>query len=293
LLNVHAIDTRSTEDSLGCTECRCNLYNVTKDEYGRPLTPDYVGGLRCCYDETQCRVRKGFESSERSLFVRYTVKWVDWDSTVLPVKIYILDVTDKWKRSDESTGISTKHDCQIEYNIESCVTGVDSNVCVDSKRVSLSMPAGGDVIYGAAHQHTGGIGSALYREDGRVICSSLPIYGDGKEAGNEEGYIVGMSTCYPQPGSVNISDGEILILESNYSSSRSHTGVMGLFYLLIADPSTKSTSFLHAPLQMRGKPKKPHFVWGEVFFGVSIAVAVIAAYRRKSQRDDGYESIVV
>lgn len=53
---------------------------------------------------------------------------------------------------------------QIEYNIESCVAGVASDDCVDSKRVSLSMPTGGDVIYGAAHQHTGGIGSALYGE---------------------------------------------------------------------------------------------------------------------------------
>ena len=38
-------------------------------------------------------------------------------------------------------------------------------------------------------------------QDGRVLCSSIPTYGQGKEAGNEAGYIVGMSTCYPQPGS--------------------------------------------------------------------------------------------
>ncbi|KAM7475814.1 hypothetical protein LguiB_023057 [Lonicera macranthoides] len=234
LLNVHAIDTRGAEDSLGCTECRCDLYNVTKDEYGQPLNQDYVGGLRCCYDETRCR---------------------------------------------------------IEYNIESCVAGVASDSCVDSRRVSLSMLTGGDVIYGAAHQHTGGIGSALYGEDGRVICSSLPIYGDGKEAGNEAGYIVGMSACYPQPGTVKISNGETLILESNYSSTQGHTGVMGLFYLLVADPPTKPNSFLHTPGQV--KTMKPHFVWGEVFFGVSIAAAIIAGYRRRSQREDGYESIVV
>ncbi|KAK3008370.1 hypothetical protein RJ639_014078 [Escallonia herrerae] len=38
LLNVHAIDTRGAEDRLGCTECKCDLYNVTVDEYGRPLS---------------------------------------------------------------------------------------------------------------------------------------------------------------------------------------------------------------------------------------------------------------
>jgi hypothetical protein len=294
LLNVHAIDTRGTEDSLGCTECRCDLYNVTSDEYGRKLSPNYIGGLRCCYDGMRCRLRKGFHIDQihRSrLFVRYTVKWVDWDTVVLPVKIYIFDVTDKWKKIDPSTGISTKHDCQIEYDIEPFVMGADSNDWVDSKRVALSLQAGGDVIYGAAHQHTGGIGSTLYREDGRVICSSMPIYGDGQEAGNEEGYIVGMSTCYPTPGSVKISDGETLILESNYSRTQGHTGVMGLFYLLIAEPSTESNSFLRAPIQ--GKQTKQHFIWGDVFFGVSIAAAVIAAYKRKSQREDEYVSIAV
>lgn len=78
-------------------------------------------------------------------------------------------------------------------------------------------------------------------QDGRVICSSIPTYGEGKEAGNEAGYIVGMSTCYPRPGSVKINDGETLILESNYSSIQWHTGVMGLFYILVADELPKTS----------------------------------------------------
>jgi len=44
-----------------------------------------------------------------------------------------------------------------------------------------------------------------------------------------------MSTCYPRPGSVKIMHGETLTLESNYSSTHGHTGVMGLFYLLVAE----------------------------------------------------------
>ena len=83
-------------------------------------------------------------------------------------------------------------------------------------------------------------------QDGRVICSSMPSYGKGKEAGNEAGYIVGMSTCYPHPGSLKISDGETLVLESNYSSSQRHTGVMGLFYILVADEVPRQRSYLKA-----------------------------------------------
>ncbi|KAL4305278.1 hypothetical protein HN51_039283 [Arachis hypogaea] len=54
-------------------------------------------------------------------------------------------------------------------------------------------------------------------QDGRVICNSLPKYGNGSEAGNEKGYLVGMTTCYPQPGSIKISSGEVLTLEVDYS----------------------------------------------------------------------------
>ncbi|KAL0319026.1 UNVERIFIED_CONTAM: hypothetical protein Sangu_2058800 [Sesamum angustifolium] len=187
VLNVHAIDTRGAEDKLGCTECRCDLYNVTADEYGRALPLNYIGGFRCCYDSTRCRVKEGFEGVKRSLFLRYTVKYVDWDASIVPAKIYIFDVTDIWTKADESRGLKARHNCL----------------------------------------------------GGRVICSSNPTYGTGDEPGNEAGYIVGMSTCYPSPGSGKIAAGETLTLESYYSSAQRHTGVMGLFYLLISDSSAK------------------------------------------------------
>ncbi|KAL5549038.1 hypothetical protein UlMin_004269 [Ulmus minor] len=233
MLNVHAIDTRGAEDKLGCAECRCHLYNVTKDEYGRPLSPDYRGGLYCCYDQTRCRVREGFKGSKRSLYLRYTVEWIDWSDHIVPVKIYIFDVTD----TPMALNDSHEHSCKVEYEVrKSCkAIGLTSHGCVDNKRTTLRLPTGGYVVYGVAHQHTGGMGSTLYGENGRVICSSLPIYGKGKEAGNETGYLVGMSTCYPKPGSVKILNGETLVLESNYSNAKTHTGVMGLFHIFVAE----------------------------------------------------------
>lgn len=71
-------------------------------------------------------------------------------------------------------------------------------------------------------------------QDGRVICTSIPKYGKGKKAGNEKGYVVGMSTCFPQPGSVKILDGETLTLEASYKNNKRHSGAMGLFYFLVA-----------------------------------------------------------
>jgi len=50
------------------------------------------------------------------------------------------------------------------------------------------------------------------------LCTSTPTYGTRKEAGNVEGYLVGMSVCYPKPGSMKIDDGETMTVESVYKN---------------------------------------------------------------------------
>ncbi|MQL84029.1 hypothetical protein Taro_016530 [Colocasia esculenta] len=290
MLNVHAIDTRGAVDRLGCTECKCDLYNVTIDEYGRPLRKGYIGGLFCCYDKTRCRVKQGFNDVPRKLYMKYTVKWVDWDDGVVPVKIYILDVTGS--AAERSNG-SSHTSCKVEYEVESCGLAGTSNdkYCIDNKRTRLIMPRGGDIIYGASHQHTGGVGAALYGQDGRLLCSSMPIYGEGDEAGDEAGYIVGMSTCYPSPGSVSIADGEVVTFESNYSSTQMHTGVMGLFYLLVADKQPSKFQYLVSAID--GELMQSSYVsWVLIAVGVTAAFAMVARYRQ-SRAMEGYQSLAV
>ncbi|CAL0304628.1 unnamed protein product [Lupinus luteus] len=218
-LDIMVIDMRGVADRVGCMECRCDLYNGTKD-----LKPGYKGGSLCCQDNTQCKVKCGFVAPRKTLQLKYTVRWVDWDQFQVPAKVYILDVTDNVETSE-------KHNCQVEYDIEAKVGSSYSDI----KKGSFSMATGGFVVYAVAHQHSGGLGSTLYGQDGRILCTSTPKYGTGKEVGNEEGYIVGMSTCYPQLGSIKINNGEILTLQSNYNSSISHTGVVAHFYVLVAE----------------------------------------------------------
>ncbi|GAB2240971.1 hypothetical protein Droror1_Dr00021489 [Drosera rotundifolia] len=280
MLNIHAIDTRNVVDRLGCTECRCDLYNVTKDKSGQPLRPGYVGGLRCCYDETQCRVKDGVVSESRTLYLRYTVKWVEWKYDMLPVRIYIFDVTD----TPRSSGGSITHYCRVEYDVEQCTSVMANGRCIDSKTTSLLMPRAGYVVYGVAHQHSGGAGSTLYGEDGRVICSSIPKYGTGEEAGNERGYIVGMSTCYPQSSSY-ISGGETMLLESNYSSAQDHTGVMGLFYLMIADEVYKP--------ELGSSDTSISFSTVLIIVGVAVAAAAVLGYQRRSRSRDQYQPMLI
>lgn len=236
VLNIHVIHTRGVEDRIGCIECKRYLYNVTKDGLGVTLEDDYIGGLRCCYDQTQCQVKEGYEGEERNLYVRYTIKWVDWDDNlVIPLKVYIFDVTDTWKPLIDSTEAFEGHNCLVEYNVGSCSSiNMRGDQCNATKMVKLFSPTSGYIIYGMAHLHIGGLGSMLYGEDGRHLCSSSPIYGNGSEIGNEDGYVVGMSTCYPKPGSVKINNKEMLTLISKYDPTQNHTGVMGLFHIMVA-----------------------------------------------------------
>ncbi|KAF0935914.1 hypothetical protein E2562_036665 [Oryza meyeriana var. granulata] len=44
-----------------------------------------------------------------------------------------------------------------------------------------------------------------------------------------------MSTCYPKPGSIKVTNGEVLTIVSNYSSDHQHIGIMGLFYILVEE----------------------------------------------------------
>jgi hypothetical protein len=88
------------------------------------------------------------------------------------------------------------------------------------------------------------------------------MYGQGNSVGDEAGFIVGMSTCYPKPGSVKIAKDEILTLESNYSSEKSHTGVTGLFYLLVVE----SSPTLNAWVQVRSLPYTKYFYYSFFMF---------------------------
>ncbi|KAI5070067.1 hypothetical protein GOP47_0014410 [Adiantum capillus-veneris] len=223
LLNVHAIDTRGTVDPLGCLECRCDLYNVSAAQDGTPIEEGYRGGLLCCYDGTHCQLKDGYVGENRTLYLQYTVHYLDWSDSILPVKIYIFDASYNGSR------------CQVEYHVPACSSRnmSTSTECMHMQESIMEVPIGGDVIYGVSHQHAGGVSSAMYGQDGREICTSIPLYGNGTEVGNEAGYLVGMTTCYPKVGSVQVMSGESIRMLSNYSSSKSHTGVMGLGYIAV------------------------------------------------------------
>ncbi|XP_024640417.2 uncharacterized protein [Medicago truncatula] len=243
LFYVMFIDTRGTKNRKSCSECRCdqfnlpkNFYNKTHDIHDKPLSHDYKGGIFCCHNKFQCKLRKGLPAPRRKLAIRYKIMWVDWNEQQIPVRFYVMDSTDRVK----TNGSKTIHDCLTEYFIP----GNNSSDHVHVQKASFPIEKGGYLIYGTAHMHTGAINATLYRQDGRTLYTSKTKYGTGKKAGNEKGYLVGMSVFYPKLGSIKIKDGEIVSMESIYKNEF-HTGAMGHMYFYLADrlPHGKYSSY--------------------------------------------------
>ncbi|KAK2437923.1 hypothetical protein QL285_022756 [Trifolium repens] len=235
LLNTLVIDTRGTKDRKRCTECRCNHFNLPKNFYnvttgidGKPLGSSYKGGLFCCQDNLQCKLKKGFEAPTRKLALRYKITWVDWNQQQIPVRFYVLDATDRVTRN----GSQVIHDCKVEFTVPP--NNGRKNSPPQIQKANIPMERGGYLIYGTAHMHTGAINATLYGQDGRTLYTSKPTYGKGKEPGNEKGYVVGMSGSYPEFGSIKIKDGEIVTAETRYESGF-RTGAMGQMYIYLAD----------------------------------------------------------
>ena len=118
LFSLMVIDTRGIQNRKGCSECRCkllnlpkNFYNVTMGIHSQLLSKNYKGGMFCCQDKLQCKLRNDFHGPTRKLSLRYKIRWVDWDEHQVPLKFYILDSTDRVR----SNGSTTIHDCQVDY----------------------------------------------------------------------------------------------------------------------------------------------------------------------------------
>ncbi|CAA6659656.1 unnamed protein product [Spirodela intermedia] len=288
MMNVHAIDTRGVVDRLGCIECRCEFYNVTVDESGRPLGKDYPGGVLCCHDKARCRTGEGSGGAPRKLFMRYEVKWLDWAADIVPTKLYVLDVTDDGKRGPVAS-TDEFNDCQVEYHVAPCGREA-SGACIDSKRAFLVLPSGGNIVYAVAHQHRGGVGAALY----------------GQKAGDEAGYVVGMTTCYPSPGSVKVTSGERVTLISNYNATEPHSGSWVswfFFYSLLADQSTVQLTLYVTPAIVVYPNPSAWFISAGPFAafqlfwvllgGITVASAVVVLYRRRREIGQRYQSLAL
>lgn len=235
VLNVHAIDTRGAISRMSCTECRCDVFDFNKT--GAVILPEgYHGGLACCHDETHCLVKNEFQGETgmklaRNLRFRYTWSWTPWDECVQPLTNVRLDVTE--------IGFGE----QLEYEVGACESNdPNDEVCIDTKVSYQRSPVSGPLISAVGHFHASGISASIWSKDGTLLCESLPIYGQGHSVGNESGYVVGITSCWPPADTgvpYYITKNEMLKFVVKYSMvDGPHTGLMGLINLKIATGRT-------------------------------------------------------
>lgn len=64
----------------------------------------------------------------------------------------------------------------MEYEVPACSLEDKANgECVHTKTAArLVMPRGGHIVYGVSHQHSGGLGSALYGEV--IACFNFALF---------------------------------------------------------------------------------------------------------------------
>ncbi|CEG38887.1 Stress up-regulated Nod 19 [Plasmopara halstedii] len=228
----------------------------------------YHGGLRCCENAEFCLEHKELEVAEGSkavYYLRYSLEYADIVSENRP--LYLAACCDA-SGSLEFTG-------NVEYDVPLCDPDThpgcvhtlstrqrldhtpltrqlvdDDNDSLYAYRQHAGSARDVELVYAVGHQHRGGLGIQLYDDaTGDLICASVPKYGSGSEAGNEDGYIVSMSSCTFNPPR-RMSTTDIVRIVALYNNTVPHTGVMSLMYIALSDfplnetalDSTMSTS---------------------------------------------------
>ena len=107
----------------------------------------------------------------------------------------------------------------IEFDVPLCTPGVAPEDCIwemtstqffdlmpnyhsdkKAEKEDVDPKAPVDLVYAVGHLHVGGLSLDLYDDEtGELICHSEPTYGTSAAAGDEEGYLVGMSECVFDP----------------------------------------------------------------------------------------------
>ncbi|EQC37065.1 hypothetical protein SDRG_05292 [Saprolegnia diclina VS20] len=316
IANVHILNTRqmSPAQAHRCLECPCtaedDFSNGTINGVENPheCSPQllydnntvcnfatYTGGLWCCNTGEFCLEKNELPAPApptSTYYMRYTI---DYDEIQPENKeLYLAGCCD-------ASGDLLHHGA-VEYDVPKC--NPDENPgCVYTISARQHVGTGNvvfdlgedytlddrevELVYAVGHQHRAGLGIHLYNDTtDEHICSSMPTYGNGTVAGNENGYVIAMSTCTFDPP-LRMRTTDVLRIVASYDSTLAHTGVMSLWYLAIADVPKETTTKVLAPAASTDSNG-----WGYVVGGlVAVAVAATAAvvYRRHTRQ--GYAQV--
>jgi len=213
----------------------------------------YVGGWRCCEHgvflidtDKECSDPQCSEEQQDEIFMKYT--------------FYYEDASPETRKMESAACCDVTSDQQgfenIEYDIPACAPGTPPEKCLHA--VESVQPVAYfhrhpkspndhhradelvDLVIAAPHLHIAGLSIELIDDiTNKTLCSVKAsadnqggvMYGNGTEAGNEDGYLVGLRPCSWGSDAPRFQRNHPLRARATYNASRGHTGVMSLWLM--------------------------------------------------------------
>jgi hypothetical protein len=211
----------------------------------------YQGGWRCCEDgvflvdtSKECKTPDCSEKIVDKVFMKYTFYYEDALASYRAIEAAACcDVT-----SDEQGAMN------IEYDVTTCPAGTAPEKCVHiaesiqpvgyfSRFPKQSEPHGRDLVdlvFAAPHLHWAGNSIELIdHETNKTLCEvhrgAGVIYGQGQTAGDQNGYLVGLTPCSWKEGEApRFRRDHLLRTRAVYNATSNHTGVMSLWLMQVS-----------------------------------------------------------
>uniref|UniRef100_A0A7S1LL98 Uncharacterized protein n=1 Tax=Alexandrium catenella TaxID=2925 RepID=A0A7S1LL98_ALECA len=217
----------------------------------------YVGGWRCCEHhmflidtDKECEHPDCRERPADEVFMKFTFFYEDAVQGVIPVEpAACCDVTS-----------TTQGGENIEYDIPACAPGTPPERCLhvaetvqpvayydQHPKSPFEDHKGSDMVhlvFAAPHLHVAGLSLQLFdNTTNKLLCEVHAVkdnsggvtYGHGHAAGDEDGYMVGLSTCrWDGAHAPQFRRDHPLRMRAVYNASMYHTGVMSLWLMNVA-----------------------------------------------------------
>merc|ERR1712232_998780 len=214
----------------------------------------YKGGWRCCEHgmflidtDKECQTPDCSEKVVDEIYMKFT--------------FYYEDATADTRRMESAACCdvtsSGQGDENIEHDVTPCAAGAPAAECVWTAEtvqplahygvLPWSNPKGSDLVdlvFAAPHLHWAGNSLQLFdHETNETICevhrtpdnSAGIMYGTGNEAGDENGYMTGLSPCSWGGGKARrFRRDHKLRTRAVYNATTYHTGVMSLWLMDVA-----------------------------------------------------------
>jgi len=252
-INVSAgtIDGRLPDPPIGCSP----EFAATGNPSCHLAT--YQGGWRCCEHhmflidtDKECQQPDCAEKPVDEVFMKFTFYYEDAKADVRLIEpAACCDVTSV-----------TQGDENIEYDIPACAAGTAPEEClhvaesVQPLSYYASHPRSPDdghkgsdlvdLVFAAPHLHLAGLSIQLIDDmTNKTLCevhatkdnSGGVAYGHGSTAGDEKGYLVGISTCrWDGAHAPRFRRDHPMRTRAVYNASMTHTGVMSLWLMSVA-----------------------------------------------------------